>query len=400
MKISYFYFLSLLIIGNLLTSMYAMEGNEFSRIKNRINDSLQAEVISPAVWRDIARDIKQVEQKGTASQQAAINTIIQENKPIVEQTMINTIRSTLANSEVTKAAAAIAMGTVYGALPSIGFKALSILAGNLDLATASTQLIDVGILSTLDSFVRYAEEKGKTSPELAAFQVGAFTTALHQFLTYTGPRPTHMPLLGPSTKPLMSGLQGMAISILKKRFTKTINVSDYLQKINWKDVAQGPSNQSAITQHSSAYTFIKDNLAMILQNETVRAAVATTVTYAVEGALVGAVMHSLGLGFYDESLPMALTNSMMRGALEGLYNFSQHGEQQLGVVQRLKGGFVSTTVQRYMQTGMGMGALDITPVVVQQVTSGAVTSIIRQAGGWGNTFKALYSKGKQVLFGK
>ena len=391
-----FFFLGILTI---LPAIHAMENNEFNRVKTNLSSALNTDVISPATWKDITQDIKKVEQKGTPVQQAAIETILNANKPIIEKTIENTFIATVNNTEVKKFIGAIAMGTVYGALPSIGFKALSILSGNLDLATAGLELVDVGILSALDSFVRYAEQKAGSSQEMTALQAGMVSTAVQQFIGFKGTRPTDIPLLGPAGRPLMAGLQGLAFTVLTKKFEAIGGADSLLQKVNWRDIVQGSENQQAITQHSGAYEFIKNNLSMIVQNQTVRSAVATTVTYAVEGAVLGAVMHSLGLGFYDDTLTTALANSMMRGAMEGLYVFSQYGERHLGAIQRLQGGFTSMTVQRYMQSGVGMGALDITPVVVQQVTSSAVTSIVRQAGGWANTFKSLYSTSKKALWG-
>lgn len=393
------FLLSAFLILSTSQHISAMEKTEFDTLKQNLETVLSADVISPATWNSIVKDLTRLDQQATPTQRNTIHDFLSENASSIENTVKNTVISTLSSAQVKKIIAAIAMGTIYGSLPSVGFKALAILTGNLDLASAGTQLVDVAILSALDSFVRYAEEKGKTSPEMGALQSGMISTAVQQFIGYQGVRPTDIPLLGPAGRPLINGLQSLAFSFIHKELQAQGGTNGLLQKINWQDIAQGPENQQTISQYSGAYDFIKNNLFMIIQNETVRSAIATTVTYAVEGAVVGAVMHSLGLGFYNETLPTALGNAMARGALEGLYNFSQYGEQHLGTIQRLKGGFATTTVQRYMQSGVGVGILDITPVVVQQVTSSAITGIVRQAGGWANTFQYLYSTGKKAFFG-
>jgi len=377
-----------------------MEATEFESIKDNIAQTLHANVISPALLGDLISDLTRIDKQATPTQQSAIQTILKENHSTIEATIQQTIKSTLANPEVKKFLGTIAMGTVYGVLPSIGFQALSILSGNMDLATAGTALIDVGVLSALDSFVRYISAQGGISPEMSSFNAGTLSTALQEFIGFVGNRPTTIPLLGPAGRPLIAGLRSLTLNLTTKEIDKSGGIPTLLQKINWNDLAMGPENQAVVSEHHSAYEFIRNNLSMIIQNQTVRSATATVVSYAIEGAVIGAVMHSLGIGFYNEiTIPSALSNAMLRGALEGLYSFSQYGTQPTGIVQRLTGGLTSLSIQRYLQSGVGVGTLDITPLAVQQITVGAVTGIVRQAGGWANAFKGLYSTGKNALFG-
>jgi hypothetical protein len=133
----------------------------------------------------------------------------------------------------------------------------------------------------------------------------------------------------------------------------------------------------------------------MIKNQMVRSAIATTVTYAAEGAIMGAVLHSLGVGFYEETtIGTAMAQSMIRGALEGLYHFSAYREKPVGALQRLHGGFVARSVQQFMQTGSATigGTLSVTPIVINQLATSAVNSIVRTHHGWSGLIQSIFKR--------
>jgi hypothetical protein len=356
-----------------------------------IQSTLASDVISPAAWKDIVHNIARVEQNGSAQEKNRVQTILIQNTEPINRTIKNIITATLQTIDVQNMLKAVTVGTVYGVLPSVAFKALTILSGNLDLATAGTELVDVGVLSALDALARYTTQS--TSELTSASVAGAASMAIQDFLGYAGTRPSDIPLIGPLGKPLLGIIQGAGLTLFKQELNRRGGAQAILTHINWRDMAIGPE-EGALVEQSSAFNFIKDNLALMVQNKTVQSAIATTLTHAAEGALMGAAMHILGVGFYEEStIVNAMAQSMVRGALEGLYHFSIYKEQPVGALQRLHGGFVARSMQQFIQSGTGkLGLLSITPVIVQQLSTSAINSIVRTGGGWGSLIRTIFHR--------
>jgi hypothetical protein len=190
-------------------------------------------------------------------------------------------------------------------------------------------------------------------------------------------------------------IQAAAITFGKQALEQRGGIPTLLPNLNWRDMALGQENPQAIVEYSTAFTFIKDNLASMIKNQMVRSAIATTVTYAAEGAIMGAVLHSLGVGFYEETtIGTAMAQSMIRGALEGLYHFSAYREKPVGALQRLHGGFVARSVQQFMQTGSATigGTLSVTPIVINQLATSAVNSIVRTHHGWSGLIQSIFKR--------
>jgi hypothetical protein len=355
-----------------------------------IKETLDADVISPELWRTVVHKIAIIEEKGSVIQQNEIRQLIETDA--VQNTIKNLIFSTMQSIDVKDVLKTITIGTVYGVLPGLALKAAAVLSGNLDIVTAGTALIDIGVLSALDGLVRYATQR--TSELTSASLAGAASIATQDFLGYAGPRPTGIPLMGPIGRPLLGLIQTAGMTLFKQKLDQE-GISSILTSMDWRDVALGPK-EGTIVEQSSAFMLIKEKLNAVIQNETVRGAIATTLTYAAEGALMGAVMHTLGVGFYDESgIATAMAQSMIRGALEGLYTFSVYKEKPVGAAQRTLGGFAARSLQQVIRGGTpGIGLLAITPIVVQQVSSSVVNSVVRTTGGWGNLMGKIFRKQK------
>jgi hypothetical protein len=378
-----------------LERMFHEEPAAVSRPTDRalieIQDTLKSNVISQGAWNNLVKDIGVIETHGSPTQIETAKAIIVKNSDRISATIKNIINSTVQNVQVQDILKTVVIGTVYGVVPGIAFKGLSILSGNLDIATATTDLIDVGVVSALDTLARYALQK--TSDVTSASFAGATSVAVQDFFGYMGSRPSELPLMGPIGRPLLAMIQGAGLTMFKQELNRRGGAPAILTHINWRDMAVGPE-EGAIVEQSDAFNFIKTTIAQMIQNKTVQSAVATTITYAAEGALMGAVMHTLGLGFYEESgMTTALTQSMIRGAIEGLYHFSVYKEQPVGALQRLHGGFVARTVQQVIQRGSNqISLLSITPIVVQQLSTSAINSIVRTTGGWSGLMKKIFNK--------
>ena len=358
----------------------------------QISTLLENDVITPSVWKTFVQLLQTIQNNGTLIQQNQIKTLLIEKKERLESAIKNLVFSTLKSIEVQQILKAVVIGAVYGVLPGVGFKALSILAGNMSLTQASTQLVDVGVLSALDAFARYAT---RNAPEaVSATFAGAASIALQDFMGYAGTRPVMLPFFGPLGGPLTGALYGIGITVTHQELARRGTIKRVLANLNWRDMAVGQQAVTVPKENEPVVTFIKNSLQKIIAHPTVRNAVATTVTYAAEGALMGAVMHTLGLGFYQEStITSALAQSMIRGALEGLYQLSHNGQESLGIVQRMQGGFVAHSVQQFITTGTTqLDLFSLTPVVVQQATTGAINSIVRTSGGWGGFMRTILGR--------
>lgn len=361
------------------------------RALTEIQDTLKSDVISQAAWNSLVKDIGVIETHGSPAQIEVAKTVIVKNSDRISATIKNIINSTVQSVPVQDILKTVVIGTVYGVVPGIAFKGLSILSGNLDIATATTELIDVGVVSALDTLARYALQK--TPDIISASFAGATSVAVQDFFGYIGSRPSELPLMGPVGRPLLAMIQGAGLTMFKQELNRRDGAPAILTHINWRDMAIGPE-EGVIVEQSDAFNFIKTTIAQMIQNKTVQSAVATTLTYAAEGALMGAAMHALGLGFYEESgMTTALTQSMIRGAIEGLYHFSVYKEQPVGALQRLHGGFVARTVQQVIQRGSNqISLLSITPIVVQQLSTSAINSVVRTTGGWSGLMKKIFNK--------
>jgi hypothetical protein len=367
---------------------------EYDHLVKNINNILESNVISPTSWHTLVNDINILEEYGTSLQQEAVHNSLSAHTKKIQNAIRSIISSTLQSVDVQHMLKTITIGTLYGILPSVALKTMALLSGNIDLATAGSVLIDVGVLSALDTLVRYSTQK--TPDAISASLAGGASVALTDFFKRSTQEALEQSWLGPIKGPMVGMIQGASMVLLKQELERRGSIQGLLTNLNWQDMAFGPEEQ-AITQQNTVYEHIKNTLANLLNNTTAQRAVATTITYAAEGALTGAVMHSLGIGFYEEStLGVALTQSMIRGAVEGLYHFSSYKDESVGALARLHGGFVARTVQQWLATGAtALNPLSITPVIVNQLCISAVNSIVRTSNGWRGLLNTLF-KGKKT----
>lgn len=358
-----------------------------------IQEIMSSDVISHTVWGRVIHLIGSIEENGSAPQKEIVHNII-ASRP-AQDLIKNIVWDTMQSVDVAQMLKAVTISTLYGTLPSVALKAVSLLAGNVDISAVGTTLVDVGVLSALDSLVRYATQ-GAMGSMASATLAGGASIAIKDFFGYAGAAPGELPFFGPFGRPLLGMIQAAGLSYFQQEMARRGTVGTILKNLDWRDML-GVSDESpkALTKgESAAYLFITNSLTRMIKNETVRGALATTVTYAAEGALIGAVMYGLGIGFHGEStMSYAIAQSMIRGAAEGLYQFSAYREKPVGVLQRLQGGFVARSVQTFIQGGSSVvNPLSIAPILVQQVTKGAVDAVVRSNHGWGNLVKTIFRR--------
>ncbi len=389
---------SLILLLICYTSLNAeITESAFVSATQDIKHILSSDVISQERWKDFVKQITYIQEHGTQKQITDLQELLKTYRLSIAQFVENTVSSTCKDQYVLEFLAALTKATVYGVLPTLGFKSLQILSGNLNLATATQELIDVGCFAALDALITYTlKARTQALTPFEGFTSSALATVAQDFIGYAGTRPSDIPFLGPRIiqMPLFMGITNSVTILVNKELKKKGGVPGLLSTVDWKEAALGSEALQIQENHPSLYQFLVDNLKIVLQNPVVREATATTVSYAIEGALVGAVMHQLGLGFYTEStVSAALGNSMFRGALEGLYHYTRYGQRNLGIVQRLEGGFIGSSLAKYVQTGTpALSALEVTPFVIRQLATGAVNSIVRQSGGWMNSIRSLFRK--------
>jgi hypothetical protein len=363
------------IIENELASEHGLVSDDAATLSMILGD--EDTVLDQYVLRKCITIIKQIEQRANPNELAAIQKIILNNASRINNALYGIVISLCNDPDVQQCLKYIIMGTLLGVLPGAGFKVIALLAGNRDITNMGSELLELSILSALDSFFRYGLQK-IDAPNIVSvgFAAGA-SIAIQDVITNMG-QPL---LLKQPLKPVTGALQAMVMECAKKTFAP--GVMRVINNTSWGDMALGPDTRMVVQQHSELLTYIKNSLSIAMTNPTFRAVTATVVSYAVQGALCAAILQSIGLGFYNESLPYALVAGMARGAIEGLYHYSTYKEKQVGILQRMQTGFVAMSVQKYLQQGNPyMSALDVTPLVVQQLVAGAVDGLTRAAGGW------------------
>ncbi len=287
----------------------------------KINTLLESDIITPEVWQTkVMQTLKEIDSTGTPAEKESLNAFIHTHKERIVFHCKKLINSLYYDSTVKEALQFIIVNTLIGVLPSLGLKSLSILAGNLPIAAASTQLADLSVLCALDSIVRYG--MSNQSEYITGPVAAGLSTAIQDFIGFAGPRPTGLNIFGATiTTTELASLQAATIVFAKNNLIKPDNIAKMVSRLNWKDLALGSNTQlvSTTAEETTLIGYIQNALAPVLKNKTVRAVTATTVSYAVEGALLAAALNVVGLGFYTESTTQALVAGMARGALEGLF---------------------------------------------------------------------------------
>jgi hypothetical protein len=356
---------------------------------------IESDIVTPEVWqKKVMGVLKDIDEHGSAEEKSSLHIFMREHKEKIAAHCKKLIESLYYDSEVKEALKFIIVNTVMGILPSLGLKSLSILAGNLPLAMATAQLTDLSVLSALDSIVRYSLQK---QPEfLSAPLAAGVSTAIQGFIGFVGPRPANFSILGFTAKTTdIATLQAATIAFAKNNLVNQNNMVNILNNLDWQELAVG-SEQQLVTTKPEELTFmgyLQNALIPVLQNQTVRSVTATTLSYAIEGALLAAALNIVGLGFYGTSTSAALVAGMTRGALEGLFLHASQKTTRPGIVQRVSTGFGVLSIQKYITTGiMGTAVTDLVPLVTQQVLAGAVDGIVHKTGGWKKFVTGLFAR--------
>jgi hypothetical protein len=355
---------------------------------------IESDIVTPEVWqKKVMGVLKAIDEHGSVEEKSMLSDFMREHKDKIAAHCKKLIESLYYDTQVKEALKFIIVNTIFGILPSLGLKSLSILAGNLPLATATAQLTDLSILSALDSIVRYSMQK---QPDyLSAPLAAGISTAVQDFIGFAGPRPANFSMLGfTATTTDMATLQAATIVFAKNSINQD-SIPKIINNLDWQELAVG-SDQQLVTTSPEEMTFmgyLQNALIPVLQNKTVRSITATTLSYAVEGALLAAALNVVGLGFYGTSTPAALVAGMTRGALEGLFLHASQKMTRPGIIQRVSTGFGVLSIQKYITTGiMGTAMTDLVPLVTQQILAGAVDGIVHKTGGWKKFVTGLFAR--------
>lgn len=353
---------------------------------------LESDIITPEVWqKNVMGVFKNIDATGSPAEKSTLNDFIATYKERILFHCKKLINSLYYDSTVKEALKFIIINTLIGVIPSLGLKSLSILAGNLPLATASTQLADLSVLCALDSIVRYG--LGKQSEYITAPVAAGLSTAVQDFIGFAGPRPAGLSVLGATiTTPELAFVQAATMTFVKNNILQQDNIPNIINNLDWQELAIG--SDALVAQQPEEITligYLQNALAPVLKNKTVRAITASTLSYALEGAVLAAALNVVGLGFYGESTTQALIAGMTRGALEGLFLHAAQRTSRTGIMQRVSTGFGVSSIQKYLTTGiMGSTMSDLVPLVTQQVVAGAVDGVVQKTGGWKKFVTSLF----------
>jgi|GEM_PF-6026920 len=352
---------------------------------------LKSDIITPETWqKKVIAPLAALDMLGSAEDKKKTTAFLKLHLKECIHHMRSLIESVYHNPMVLEALKYIVMGTLIGVIPSVGLKTLSIASGNMIVSTATQQLTDLAILSALDSIVQYGLQN-KTGP-FAGPIAAALSSAVQDFVGYIGPRPSNLSFLGfQFTTAELAVLQAGAIAIAKETFVKSGKAEKIVSTLNWQDVVIGNQEIVPTSEESSLVSYLGTTLATIVNNQTVRSVCATTISYAIEGALIAASLNAAGIGFYGESTTHALLTGMMRGGLEGLYLHALNKTTTSGILQRVQSGFAITSLQQYISAGaLQMTVGSMVPLVTQQVIAGAVNVVVQKNGGWRGLMKNIF----------
>lgn len=361
---------------------------------NVVATILESDVITPEVWqKNVMGVLKNIDATGSTTQKSALNEFIAAHKERILFHCKKLINSLYYDSTVKEALKFIIINTLIGVIPSLGLKSLSILAGNLPLATASTQLADLSVLCALDSIVRYG--LGNQSEYITAPVAAGVSTAVQDFIGFVGPRPGNLNILGATiTTPELAFVQAATMTFIKNNVLQQDNIPKIINNLDWQELAVGSDALvAAQPEEKTLIGYLQNALAPVLKNKTVRAVTATTLSYALEGAALAAALNMVGLGLYGASTTQALIAGMTRGALEGLFLHAAQRTSRTGIMQRVSTGLSVSSIQKYLTTGiMGSSMSDLVPLVTQQVVAGAVDGVVQKTGGWKKFVTSLFAR--------
>ena len=361
---------------------------------SHIETILTSDIITPEIWKESISTLKTIDTTGSAEDRKKLGTFINHYKNRIIYHMNSIIQSVLHDSktqaELKKTLQFIVIGTLLGVIPSIGIASLKVLSGNLPLVRASENLIDIGILSALDSIVRFGLQN--RSEYITGPVAAGLSTAVQDFIGFVGPRPHNINLFGATiTTPELAMLQATALTLAKDTLSKAKGPANIIKNLDFNDIGVGSSNIVSAPQEGSLIGYLQESLTLALKNETVRNTTATVLSYAVEGALLSLIVNAAGFGFYQESTTAALASGMMRGALEGLYIYGTRQAKPTGILQRINSGASMLSVQNYLTKGViGINTLDIAPLMTQQIIAGAMNGIVQKTGGWNGLVNTLF----------
>lgn len=344
-----------------------------------VAEILNSDVVTPDVWQKTMNTLKKIDAYGSALDKTKLEAFINRYKNKLMHHIRKVIDNIWYDNTVKETLASIAWSVFSGSLPSVAITALSISMGNTSFDSALMPMTNLAVLCALDSLVRLGLKK-ENSLSQATIAAG-MSTAIQNFIHFTGPNPSNLTLLGATViKPTFATLQAAGLdyaqkSLTVKKIKETIFTLDYVKAASLGDT-QLIAAQSQETR--SLVGYVQNALAVGIKKPIVRAVIANTVTYAVEGALMAAALNMAGLGEYGSTTEEALAF----GAFQGLMQHASREATRAGIFERVENGIMIKTVQNALVKGLGTSWTDIVPMVTQQVITGAVEGLVEKTGGW------------------
>ncbi len=396
MKIRYILLLILAAYSNfsLASAPPGLSDKEFKTIVTDVQQAFQADVASLGVWKEAIADLRIIDEKGSAEQKEAIERIINgpEIKEKIENQATQVIVTILKNEQLRNFIKGATLGAVKGAIPAVVLHTLILASSGKTtveaIGPAALQAAIAGGLSGIVQLMRQAVVAG------GGMAVAAGTAYASDLVNDVAKRvqagTSYMP--SPTT-----GLAGAFTAMVLEAITQMVE-----KKGGWVDfllkniqltgalvpVEQGREEKALVTRHTAAFDLMVNATSAVISNKTLREYIAATGISAAQGALIGAVLHTLGLG-YGPTLDMPTT--VLMGAIEGLFNFSVDNSIDVGLITQLTAGLFSKVA---VAGGAALALKDITPTVLRALSIGAVNQAVVKTGGWSSMMRLLAETAK------
>lgn len=383
-----------------------LSDKKFDKLTAALRQTLESNAASPAALRDaVFKTLEIVDQNGSPQQKAQLKELVStpEIKEALNQHVESALISLFKNIDFQKWLGVSVQSVVQGAIPALVIHILIAAAsGQTTLEAATTAALHSAIAGGVGGLVNqmqktaFPQAQGAASKGVTSY-VSNVVNAVVQEVALN--KPAGSKYVTSLTGGFVALILDVADQAIKKEggwahfLLKNVQLTGALTK-----ASQSGEDTTLQLQHGVAFNYLVDSVYSVLSNKELKNYLAAITISTAQGATVAGLLYYLGLGYGPTSYGTALPSIVFRGALEGLFNYAAYNSVDLGLLSQSGTGIVSRSLEKALTTGSKFGLTDLTPTLLQSLTTSAVNHVAVKSGGWTNLLKNLIINAKQATW--
>jgi hypothetical protein len=365
-----------------------MGQKEFETIIKSTKATLASDIISPEVLKSIVQKNLLIENLGTELQQQEARAMIKNNHSHLMRHINTAIETFIFDPEFRKIVGNIAITALVGAMPALVLSSLKLASGQLDQGDLLAAGEQAALYSAVLEMIHHLTEQVSAS-KVKDVMIAQSLNQIKSDASFWV-----IPAAG-----VKSWMSKEISSLVTESIGRQGGVSTILKKLDWKEFVVGQPVNAFPNEYRMPIDYLSDAMRRIIKDKKNRQLLGTIVLTAAEGALIGALLWSMGIWVVAEgTLLIAMENAALRGAVQGLMNHFVSGTASPGALQNISSGLLVQDLQnKLILSTQGIGLTEVVPVVMKEVVVSAVQTTINQMGGWSNTIGTIVTEAKKSV---